>query len=45
MADVDIETFRTEVREFLTANLTPELLRAAQLGFGVTREWLMTVGR
>jgi alkylation response protein AidB-like acyl-CoA dehydrogenase len=32
------EAFRAEVREFLATALTPDLLKAAQLGFGIGRD-------
>jgi len=30
--------FRTEVRDFLTSTLTPELRKSAELGFGISRD-------
>ena len=38
MADApNIDTFRAEVRDFLAEALTPELAKAAELGFGIGR--------
>ena len=34
----ELDTFRQEVREFLTKELTSDLQQAAQLGFGIGRE-------
>ena len=34
----DIENFRNEVRDFLSRELTPELRKASQLGFGIERQ-------
>jgi len=32
------EAFEQEVNEFLAANLTPDLVKSASLGFGIGRE-------
>ncbi len=37
MTQPNIEEFRAEVRQFLTESLTPELIKAAELGFGISR--------
>ena len=38
MATEDLASFRIEVRDFLARELTPDLKRAGQLGFGVNRD-------
>ena len=38
MSEIDIEAFRSEVRQFLAEALTPDLLSAAALGFGISRK-------
>ena len=38
MNDVELQAFRTEVRDFLSRELTPDLQEAGQLGFGLSRE-------
>ena len=38
MSEIDIEAFRSEVRQFLADALTPDLLKAASLGFGISRK-------
>jgi alkylation response protein AidB-like acyl-CoA dehydrogenase len=37
MTQPNIEEFRAEVRQFLAESLTPELIKAAELGFGISR--------
>lgn len=37
MTQLNIEEFRAEVRQFLAESLTPELTKAASLGFGISR--------
>jgi len=43
MAPAELNSFRTEVRDFLAKNLTPEMRKAAALGFGIPKaigqEW------
>ena len=38
MTDTNLESFRNEVRDFLNAELTPELRVAGDQGFGISRE-------
>ena len=38
MSAIDLEAFRTEVREFLNTTLTPEMKQAAALGFGLPKD-------
>ena len=37
MTTVDLESFRSEVREFLSTSLTAEMKQAASLGFGIPK--------
>lgn len=43
MTSAELDSFRTEVRDFLSNNLTPEMRQAAALGFGIPKaigqEW------
>ena len=43
MISIELNSFRTEVRDFLANNLTPEMRKAAALGFGIPKaigqEW------
>ena len=43
MISTELNSFRTEVRDFLANNLTPEMRKAAALGFGIPKaigqEW------
>lgn len=38
MSDPNLDSFRSEVREFLSRELTPELREAGDQGFGISRE-------